>query len=149
MRGFTFIELVVTLGVMAILSWLALPIIETQHVRVKETELRASLREIRQAIDLFKKASDEGRIERKLEDTGYPRTLEELVQGVIDVKDPLGRRIYFMRSLPRDPFLGDATQWGQRSYRSAPENPKPGPDIYDVYSLSAGTGLNGIPYKKW
>jgi len=112
------------------------------------------LRELRTAIDAYKRAVDGGRVERKLDESGYPRRLEELVEGIVDVRDPNRRKIYFVRQLPRDPFRAipaapAASTWGKRSYESEPDQPKEGKDIYDVYSLSEGVGLNGVPYRRW
>ncbi len=154
MKGFTYIELLVTLAIVAALAWLVAPVAQTHAKRAKETELRTALREIRSAIDQYKKAVDAGRVERTLEDTGYPRRLEELADGVVDLRDPNRKKIYFLRRIPRDPFSPDAAAsppatWGRRSYDSEPDEPKAGKDIYDVYSLSEAVGLNGVPYRRW
>lgn len=153
-RGFTFIELVVTVAIIAILAAAVLPLAELTVKRTKEQELRRALRQIRSSLDEYKKAIDDGRIPKKVDETGYPPTLEILVEGVVDAKDPKQRRVYFLRRIPRDPFYEDASQppaatWGKRSYESPPDAPAPGKDVYDVYSLSASVGLNGIPYRDW
>jgi general secretion pathway protein G len=152
-RGFTLIELVITAAIVSVLALAVLPFAETAVRRAKESDLRAALREIRGALDAHKKAWDEGRIERKLDDSGYPPSLEALVQGVRDVKDARGRRIYFLRRLPRDPFadtaLAAADSWGKRSYASPPDFPAEGADVFDVYSRAEGAGLNGIAYREW
>jgi general secretion pathway protein G len=152
-RGFTLIELVITAAIVSVLALAALPLAETAARRAKESELRAALREIRTALDAYKKAWDEGRIERQLDASGYPPTLDALVQGVRDIKDPKGRNFHFLRRLPRDPFadsaLAAADTWGKRSYASPPDFPAEGADVFDVYSRAAGAGLNGIAYREW
>ncbi len=153
-RGFTLIELLVTLAILALLGTLVVPVAQVTAQRRDEVELRRSLREIRASIDAYKKASDEGRVAKAAGSTGYPPRLELLVEGVRDLRSPKQAQIYFMRRLPRDPFHGDpdataAETWGKRSYASEPDEPKEGEDVYDVFSTSEKTGLNGIPYNKW
>ncbi|MFC0397530.1 type II secretion system protein [Paraburkholderia rhizosphaerae] len=152
--GFTLIEMVVTVALVAIIASVVTPIAHMQIQRQKERDLKAALREIRAAIDAYKQAGDEGRIARSAESTGYPESLDELVKGVTDMRDPKGRKIFFLRRIPRDPMsptsqgpAGD--DWGKRSYASEPDDPQEGDDIYDVHSRSNGNGLNGIPYHKW
>jgi general secretion pathway protein G len=152
--GFTLIELVITVAIIGILAAGLLPLTQLAAQRSKEQALRSSLREIRSAIDAYRKASDEGRVERKADRTGYPPTLEILAEGVKDVKSPDGSVIYFLRRVPRDPFSDDPEvaaekSWGLRSYASPHDDPQPGDDVYDVYSLSERTGLNGVPYRQW
>lgn len=152
--GVTLIELMITLAIMALLATAVLPLAEISVQRQKEQELRIALREIRTAIDAYKKASDEGRVTKSGFGSGYPRNLLVLVDGVPDAKDPTGNKIYFLRRLPRDPFFPDSQidaveTWGKRSYASDPNAPKEGEDVFDVYSLSDKTGLNGAPYRKW
>lgn len=147
MKGFTLIELVVTVTIVALLASVAMPLAEATVQRNREQDLRRSLREIREAIDAYKLAADEGRIERKADASGYPERLEVLVEGVPDKKDPKGGKLYFLRRIPADPMGGG--EWGLRSYASPADAPEEGKDVYDVYSKSMETGLNGIPYRLW
>jgi general secretion pathway protein G len=150
MKGFTLIELLVTVVIVAILASIALPLSELSRQRAREEDLRRSLREVRDAIDAYKRASDEGRILRRADESGYPPSLSALVEGVTDAKSPDGARLYFLRRVPRDPLQEGADgAWGLRSYESPPHRPQPGKDVFDVYSLSDGTGLNGVPYREW
>ena len=111
------------------------------------------MREIRLAIDAYKQAVEDGRILKSMDQSGYPPKLAVLVDGVKDVKSPDSRKIYFLRRIPKDPFAENAvdaeSSWGKRSYDSPPDVPKEGRDVYDVYSLSDRTGLNGVPYRDW
>lgn len=153
-RGFTLIELVVTVTIVALLSTVALPVAELAVKRNKEQDLRVALRQIRGALDEYRQAVEQGRILARADSSGYPAALDELVAGVDDAKSPLARKIYFLRRLPRDPFYPDpavpaAETWGKRSYASPPDDPLPGDDLFDVYSMASGTGINGIPYREW
>ena len=152
--GFTLIELIITVAIIAILASVAMPINELVTRRSQEQDLRRALRDIREAIDSYKQAFDEGRITKRVGDSGYPKTLEVLVTGVEDQKSPKKDRIYFLRRLPTDPFstdpgLSPAATWGKRSYASPPDNPEPGDDVFDVFSTATGIGLNGRPYREW
>lgn len=146
----------VVVAIVAILASAAMPLREIAVKREKEQELRLALRQIRTAIDAYKQAADEGLVERKADEVGYPRKLEDLVEGVPNIKDPRKSTIYFLRRLPRDPMsadidldVPDADTWGKRSYASPPDNPEEGDDVFDVYSRSDRVGLNGIPYNQW
>lgn len=152
-RGFTIVELLVTLVIVGILASAALPMTELARQRMKEQDLRLALRDLRMAIDAYKSASDSGHIARKAGESGYPHSLDELVSGVIDIKDPSGGTLRFLRRIPLDPFAEPgalpAQTWGKRCYASDHTDPREGPDIYDVYSRSEAVGFNGIPYKDW
>jgi len=153
-RGFTLIELVVAVAILGILAMGLLPLAQLASQRGKEQELRAALRDIRGGIDAYKKAGDEGRIEKKADTSGYPPELAVLVEGVKDAKSAEEKKIYFMRRIPRDPFFDDASvpaekTWGLRSYASPPDEPSEGDDVFDVYSQSDRAGLNGVPYRQW
>lgn len=152
--GFTFIELVITLAIMAVLALVAVPMAQLVVQREKERDLRAALIQIREGIDAYKRAADQGRILVKLGESGYPKNLDDLVEGVSDQRSPTKQYIYFMRRVPRDPFFPDASTkpadtWGKRSYSSPPDEPSEGTDIFDVYSQSDKLGLDGVPYKQW
>jgi general secretion pathway protein G len=151
--GFSLIELVITVAIIGLLASVAAPLAETVYKRSRENDLRNALMTIRNAIDAYKDATDAGRIARAADESGYPRSLAELVEGIEDKRNPKGAKIYLLRRVPRDPFADPGqspeNSWGLRSYESPPDDPKPGRDVFDVYSLSSGTGLNGIPYRQW
>jgi general secretion pathway protein G len=151
--GFTLIELLVTLTILGVLALIAVPSAQLAVQRQKESDLRRALIEIRGAIDAYKRAAEQGRVQLHAGDSGYPRTLDELVNGVPDQKQPDKRPMYFLRRLPRDPMDDDATAaadtWGKRSYASPPDAPAEGEDVFDVYSRSTKVGLNGLEYRQW
>lgn len=153
-RGFTLIELLVTLAILGLLGTLVIPTAQVAVQRRNEQELRTALYQIRKALDEHKQAYDDGRIAKTLGSHGYPKSLETLVDGVPDLRDPKRGKIYFLRRVPRDPFATDseltaAQTWGKRSYASEPDEPREGEDVFDVLSNSDRVGLNGVPYRKW
>jgi general secretion pathway protein G len=152
-RGFTMIELLVVMAVLAILGAAVLPLSETLVTAQKERELKQALRDIRDAIDHYKEVNDDHPT-----GNGYPPDLQTLVagspqanQGVVVVGAV--ERHYFLRRIPRDPFadasLPAERTWGLRSYASPPDQPKAGADVYDVYSTAKGTALDGSKYSTW
>lgn len=153
-RGFTLIELMVTLAILALLATIALPLVEMQARRTQEAELRRALWTIREAIDAYKKASDQGRLQRMLDDSGYPPNLKVLEKGVSDQRNAVAAKIYFLRKVPRDPFCNcpekeNADTWLLRSYASSATDPQPGRDVYDVFTHHTGVALDGTPYRSW
>ena len=152
-KGFTLIELMVTLALIALFSTMALPLAELTVKRNLESELRSSLRQIRDALDAYKQAADDGRVVVRAGDSGYPKSLSILVEGVVDAKSPTRTPMHFLRRIPRDPLADTSLKaeesWGERSYKSSYDAPRVGDDVYDIYSLSAETGINGIPYREW
>ena len=154
MRGFTLIELVITLAIIGLLATAAMPLAQLVAKREKEAELRIALRDIRNALDAYRQAAQTGHIKQELGATGYPPDLKSLYIGVEDQASEKKVNLYFLRRVPRDPFFPDSSvpaeeTWGLRSYKSPPDEPQPGDDVYDVYSLDTGKGLNGIPYRDW
>jgi general secretion pathway protein G len=152
--GFTLIELVVTVMIVATLAAGAVPLVQLNSQRNKEAELKQALRQIRDAIDLYKKAADEGLVKKTLDQTGYPPSLEVLEQGVVNQKDTKGKLIKFIRKIPRDPMNKDADlkpaeTWAKRSYASDVNAPAEGVDVYDVYSRSTQKAIDGTIYKTW
>jgi general secretion pathway protein G len=154
LRGFTLIELVITLAIIALLTTAAMPLAKLVAQREKEADLRTALRDIRHALDAYKTAAETGHIKLKVGASGFPPDLKPLYEGVEDAVSLKKFNIYFLRRLPRDPFFPDGSvpaeeTWGLRSYQSPPEDPQPGEDVFDVYSLAPGKGLNGVPYRDW
>lgn len=159
-RGFTFIELVITLALVGLLSMLAVPLYEMTATRLKESELRQALRTIRSGIDAYKAATDSGSLAREAGASGYPLSLEKLtepleLQGKRDLSGSIAsQRMVILRQLPRDPFSSDpqipARQtWNTRAYASRADDPQPGDDVFDVSSKSNRIGLDGTPYSGW
>lgn len=152
-RGFTLMEMVVVVAIVGVLAAAAHPIVSLAARRSDEAALRQALRALRHAIDEHKRAADEGRIARAPEASGYPPALEVLVEGVPDARAADGRRIYFLRRLPRDPFadkqLPAAETWALRSHESPPDAPQAGRDVFDVASRSERVALDGTRYSEW
>jgi len=153
-RGFSLIELLVVIAIMSVLAGIGLPLAELAHRRVQDEELRRALREIRSALDAYKRMVDAGLIARPAGGSGYPPNLQVLADGEVNAQTPQASKLYFLRRLPRDPFAADtiteaADTWGLRSYDSPPDDPKTGRDVYDVYSKAPGNGLDGRPYRQW
>ena len=147
-RGFTLIELLVTVMVISVLVGLAVPLARNSIRREKEFALRAALRDIRTAIDKYKDASDRGFIMVKVDTEGYPETLEILVDGV-QMVGQVDKKLKFLRRVPLDPMT-NATEWGQRSYQDDPKNSSwGGQNVFDVFTKSEGTALDGTKYKEW
>jgi general secretion pathway protein G len=146
--GFTLAELVMVAAVLVALSAVTLPVAKFTAKRSKEADLRLALREMRSAIDEYKRYSDAGLIPVDLGTQGYPKNLEVLVKGV-DLVGQVDVKKKFLRRIPIDPMTGK-DEWGLRSYQDEPVATSwGGEDVYDVYSLSAGLGLNNVPYRKW
>lgn len=153
-RGFTLVELLITLAILALIGTMTVPVAEMVRRRAKERDLRDGLKELRVAIDAYKRAGEEGLIELPDESSGYPATLDLLVEGAPRRDDPRKGRVYFLRRVPRDPFMTDlsvpaARTWGHRSFDSEADAPREGKDVYDVYSTSTDIGINTIPYRLW
>jgi general secretion pathway protein G len=151
--GFTLIELVVAVAIVGVLAMMAVPLLEMGVQRQKEGELRTALRQIRSAIDTYHQAVLDKKIEAAADASGYPPDLAVLTQGVTDITSANGKKLYFLRRLPKDPFAPEedspADSWGKRSYASPPDAPQEGEDVFDVYSRSERVGLNGVPYREW
>jgi general secretion pathway protein G len=151
--GFTFVELLVVTALVAILASAIMPLARVATQREREIELRRSLREIRTAIDHYKDAADAGQIPPtsiRTGSEGYPPDLETLVVGVESAGDAnSSHKLKFLRRIPIDPVTGSA-EWGLRAYEDKPDSKSwGGQDVYDVYSKSEGTGLDGTKYADW
>jgi general secretion pathway protein G len=151
-RGFTFIELLVVSTLLIILASAIMPLAKVTMQRQREAELRRSLREMRTAIDKFKDAADNGLIgamDLKAGAENYPADLETLVEGVSVVNDQSGRKLKFLRRIPIDPMT-NSTDWGKRSYQDKPDASSwGGQNVFDVYTQSKGTALDGTKYRDW
>ncbi len=151
-NGFSLVELLIVMAVLGILAAAIRPLAEITVQRERERELKQALWSIRAAIDAYKQAADSGSIVKPPVGSGYPPSLKMLVDGVPDARAG-GSMRYFLRRIPRDPFMPPETQeqamWGLRSFDSPPDQPKPGADVFDVYSRSTRLGLNGLPLRDW
>ncbi len=146
--GFTLAEMVMVAAVLAILATVSLPVAKFTAKRSREADLRLELREMRMAVDEYKRYSDAGLIPVDLGTEGYPKKLDVLVEGVSMVGQ-VNKKLKLLRRIPIDPMTGKS-EWGLRSYQDAFDSTSwGGEDVYDVYSLSRGVGLNGIAYRKW
>lgn len=144
-RGLTLVELIVTVAILTILASAAIPLARFQVKREKERELRYDLWSMRDAIDKYKDAADRGAMQIKLESQGYPPDLETLVNGV----EVQGKKLKFLRKIPVDPMTGQA-DWGMRSMQDDPDSDSwGGQSVFDVYSKSDGTALDGTKYSTW
>ncbi len=155
-NGFTLVEMIVTLAILSVLAWSALPLTKIAVQREREVELRRSLRLIREALDTYKKLSDEKKIEVKEDTEGYPPTLDVLVKGVeTQSQDQSGGKskgkkvVKFLRRIPKDPMT-DSFDWGLRSYQDPPDGDNWGEEnVYDVYTKSQAKALDGTRYRDW
>jgi general secretion pathway protein G len=151
-RGYSFVELLVVVTILIILASAVMPLVRVTVQRQRESELRRVLRELRTAIDGYKDAVDAGNISNldvRAGSEGYPPDLETLVEGVTAANDATGRKLKFLRRVPIDPMTGN-NEWGQRSYQDEPDSRSwGGGNVYDVYSKSDGTALDGSKYSDW
>ena len=145
LRGFTLVEMIVAITILMILTGMAIPLARVTIKRERERELRHSLWEMRDAIDRYKDAADRGAFQIKVGSEGYPPDLQTLVDGV----DVNGKKLRFLRHIPEDPMTG-GTEWGMRSMQDDPTSDSwDGNNVFDVYTKSDGTGLDGTKYKDW
>jgi general secretion pathway protein G len=151
-NGYTFVELLIVVTLLMILASAVLPLAQVTSQRQREAELRRNLREIRTAIDKFKDSVDTGLIpttELRPDNEGYPPDLEKLVDGVAIANDATGRKLKFLRRIPIDPMTND-TEWGLRAYQDKPDSTSwGGQNVFDVYTKSPGTALDGTKYRDW
>lgn len=146
--GYTLLEMVLVAALLTILAGVTLPVVKYAVKRQKEMELRHHLRTMRYAIDDYKRYSDLGLIPVDFETDGYPSDLDVLVEGV-EIVGQINKKVRFLRRIPIDPMTGEA-EWGKRSYQDEPDASSwGGQNVYDVYSLSEGDGLDGVPYEEW
>ena len=144
-RGLTLVELIVTCFILAILATAAVPIARFQIKRQNERQLRYDLWQMREAIDRYKDAADRGAFQTKVDSQNYPPDLETLVKGM----DVQGKKLRFLRKIPIDPMTGQ-TEWGTRSMQDDPESGTAGgQNVFDVFSKSTGTALDGTKYATW
>lgn len=144
-RGVTLLELITALIILSILTAIAIPVVRIGIKRQKERDLRAALWEIRDAIDRYKEAADRGAFQVKLGSEGYPPDLETLVNGV----DANGKKLKFLRRIPIDPMT-NSTDWGLRSMQDDPDSTSwGGQNVFDVYTKSQDTALDGTKYQDW
>ena len=151
-RGYSFVELLIVTAILFILASAVMPLATVTSQRQRESELRTALRQMRTAIDKFKDAADAGRIpstEVQAGSEGYPPDLETLVEGVTLLNDQSGTKLKFLRKIPTDPMT-NSTDWGLRAYQDKPDSTSWGRgNVYDVYSKSGGTALDGSKYRDW
>lgn len=153
-KGFTLIEMMVTLTIMATLAAAALPAVGKYTIRQKEQELTLALQQIRDALDAYHKLALAGRVAKTADELGYPKELSALSKGVVDITSANKKMIYLLRHIPRDPFCdcggrSNEETWKLRSSTSQPDNFDGGRDVYDIRSSSTLSGSNGIPYAQW
>ncbi len=148
-KGVTLLEVLITIAILLVLAAVAIPVARTAIKRGKELELRAALRDMRNAIDQYKKYADQGLIQPEgLESEGYPKDLETLVEGVSQV-GAIDKKLRFLRRIPKDPMT-NTTEWGLRSLQDDPNSLSWGhQNVFDVYTQSEATGLDGTPYNTW
>jgi general secretion pathway protein G len=145
-QGVTLLELIIVISIILILMGAAVPIAKLTVKRARETELRRDLYEMRSAIDRYKDAADKNAFQIKLGTEGYPPDLDTLVNGV---EAQGGKKLRFLRRVPIDPMTGNK-EWGMRSMQDDPTSDSwGGQNVFDVYSKSSGTALNGTKYKDW
>jgi general secretion pathway protein G len=148
-RGFTLVELIVAFTILALLTAMSVPLARYKVTRDKERELRYALREIRKAIDDYKDATLAGKIEVKLGTEGFPESLEQLVEGVKLAQSPDGKKIKFLRRIPKDPMTG-LYEWNKRSMQDDPKSQSwGGQNVFDVYTKSTERARDGTPYSEW
>jgi len=144
-RGITLIELIIAIAIIGLLAGAAVPVVRVRVKRDKEIELRRDLWEMRDAIDRYKDAADRNAFQTKVDSLGYPPDLQTLADGV----DVQGRKLRFLRRIPVDPMTGSA-EWGMRSNQDDPDSTSwGGQNVFDVYTKSEGTGLDGTKYNTW